>query len=872
MVTSKSRERCRVAVIVPTLNEADNIDLLLEAVLAQSVLIADLEILVADGGSTDGTVERVREWASRAPVRLIACDGTQGLAGDVLAAARSTTSEVVVVMDADLSHPPALIGELIRPLVEGAYDMAIGSRYVAGGDTPGWPLWRRLLSRGGSLLARLLTDIADPLSGFFAVRRDRLLAVDPAAAGFKIALEVLAVGGDSLRVVEVPFSFRDRVRGHSKIGWRQLGAYCQRLMALAGGAVSLSNAQRFAVVGLLGVGVDFLAFQLLFGLGFDLAFAHIVSFTLATISNYLLNARWTFAATPASSGSARLRYPRFLTICLMALFLRGGVLAVATEIWHLSPQTAILLGIAAGAAVNYVGSAFYVFPSAVPVPQSIRWRVIAFGVVLYVLALRFAFLGSVDLLPEEAYYWNYAQHLDIGYLDHPPMVAWLIWLSTSLFGDSEFAVRLGAYLCWVVTAIFCFRTARNLYGNAAAFVVVLLLASLPFFFGIGILMTPDAPLTAAWAAALYFLERALLGEQRRAWWYAGICIGLGLLSKYTIALLGAAAVLFLVLDPRARAWFRRPPLYAAILTAVVLFSPVIVWNAQHDWASFMFQGPHRLQAALRFSLLHLLGAILLLLTPVGFAAVVVALFQRARVSLRGKDHPRDRRALFVATFTLVPLSVFLVFSLFHQVKLDWTGPLWLAILPVLAADMTRARHVVEEGWSGALRRAWGPTIAAVLLAYGAGLHYLALGLPGIGYSGDLTTLPVAWKEFGRQAAMIEEDVKSSSGSEPLRVGLDKYFLSSQMAFYDPIDRDGARNTAGRSLLGRDSLMYDYWYPAAKEHGRTLILFALTREQLSDASIETKFSSMDPIREQIVKKRAAPAGRFFYRVGYNFRSG
>jgi dolichol-phosphate mannosyltransferase len=871
MVTSESRERRRVAVIVPTLNEADNIDLLLEAILAQSIPFADLEILVADGGSADGTVDRVREWASRAPVRLIACDGTQGLAGDVLAAARSTTAEVLVVMDADLSHPPALIGELIRPLIEGACDMAIGSRYVAGGDTPGWPLRRRLLSRGGSLLARLLTDIADPLSGFFAVRRDRLLAVDSAAAGFKIALEVLAVGGDSLRVVEVPFSFRDRVRGQSKIGWRQLSAYVQRLMALAGGAVSLSNAQRFAAVGLLGVGVDFIAFQLLFGLGFDLASSHIASFTLATFSNYLLNARWTFAAA-ASSGTAWLRYPRFLAICLLALCLRGGVLSVATDIWHLSPQIGILLGIAAGAAVNYVGSAFYVFPSTMPVPPSVRWRVIAFGVALYVLALRFAFLGSVDLLPEEAYYWNYAQHLDIGYLDHPPMVAWLIWLSTGLFGDSEFAVRMGAYVCWVVTAIFCFRTARNLYGNAAAYAVVLLLASLPFFFGIGMLMTPDAPLTAAWAAALYFLERAMLGEQRRAWWYAGICVGLGLLSKYTIALLGPATLLFLVLDPRARAWFRRPQPYAAILMAVVLFSPVIVWNAQHDWASFMFQGPQRLQAAPRFYLFHLLGAILLLLTPVGFAAVVVALFRRASVLPHGTDHPRDRRALFVATFTLVPLSVFVVFSLSHQVKLDWTGPLWLAILPLLAADMTAAGPVVE-GWSVALRRAWRPTIAAMLLLYGAGLHYLALGLPGIGYSENLATLPIAWKEFGRQAAMIEEEVKSSSGNAPLRVGLDQYFLSSQMAFYDPVDRDGARNTAGRSLLGRNSsLMYDYWYPAAQQHGRTLILFALTREDLADASLETKFSNLGPIREQIVKKRAAPAGRFYYRVGYNFRSG
>ena len=197
--TNKPRESWRVTVIVPTLNEVDNIDLLLKAILDQSGPVADLEVLVADGGSTDGTVDRVRAWESRAPVRLVAGAGRRGLAGDVLAAARIATSEVVVVMDADFSHPPESIAALVRPVVEGRQDMAIGSRYVAGGGTPGWPAWRRFLSRCASAMAWPLTDVKDPMSGFFAVRRDRLLSIDPAAAGFKIALEVLAAAGDPLR-------------------------------------------------------------------------------------------------------------------------------------------------------------------------------------------------------------------------------------------------------------------------------------------------------------------------------------------------------------------------------------------------------------------------------------------------------------------------------------------------------------------------------------------------------------------------------------------------------------------------------------------------------------------------------------------------
>ncbi len=147
------------------------------------------------------------------------------------------------------------------------------------------------------------------------------------------------------------------------------------------------------------------------------------------------------------------------------------MLAGATGLFDLKPQVAILFAIGAAAIVSYLGSAFFVFPSVNPrVPYDIRWRVAAIGVVAYVLVLRLLFLGLADLLPEEAYYWNYAQHLDIAYLDHPPMVAWLIWAGTSVFGDNELGVRIGAYLGWFATAYFSFRLANNLFGKSAAFV------------------------------------------------------------------------------------------------------------------------------------------------------------------------------------------------------------------------------------------------------------------------------------------------------------------------------------------------------------------------------------------------------------------
>src|SRR5262245_424193 len=207
-----------VSVIVPALNEAGNIDLLLEGIFACARGSAPgLEVIVVDDGSTDGTRELVRNWARSHPVRLLTRDQERGLAGAVLAGAAAASGEVVVVMDADLSHPPDKIGELVRPILEGTSDLVIGSRYVSGGSTPGWPLSRRLASRAAAALAWPLVEVRDPLSGFFAVGRERLLEAGGQAVGFKIGLEVLLRGGDGLRVQEVPIRFRDRASGTSKL-------------------------------------------------------------------------------------------------------------------------------------------------------------------------------------------------------------------------------------------------------------------------------------------------------------------------------------------------------------------------------------------------------------------------------------------------------------------------------------------------------------------------------------------------------------------------------------------------------------------------------------------------------------------------------
>ncbi|MFH1092604.1 MAG: glycosyltransferase family 2 protein [Candidatus Omnitrophota bacterium] len=430
-----------VSVIIPTLNESANIDPLLTRILKslKPTSSLDLEIIVVDDGSTDGTRECVQKWESDYPVRLLARNSERGLATAILSGAKTAKGNIIVIMDADLSHPPEKIPQLVEPIMAGSHDMVIGSRYIPGGSTPGWSVLRRFCSRSATFIAKPLTDANDPMSGFIAVRREILLNLNKNIAGFKIGLELLVSGGSALRVTEIPIEFHDRQKGKSKIGLKIIWAYLHQIVRLAGGNISTKTGTRFAIVGFLGALIDFSIFNFLIANNNALSTAHVISFFTATISNFILNAKWSFSDSKSSSFKVSVsKYITFLTVALFALFIRGGVLTIFISQWNWPPQAAILIAIGVAALLNYFGNTFFIFPDkSSNLNLNLKWRILAIGIAGYILLLRLVYLGLPELLHEEAYYWNYAQHLNIGYLDHPPMVAWLIWLSTTVFGNQS---------------------------------------------------------------------------------------------------------------------------------------------------------------------------------------------------------------------------------------------------------------------------------------------------------------------------------------------------------------------------------------------------------------------------------------------------
>ena len=219
-----------ISVIVPTYNEADSLPPLIDR-LNKAMEGHTWELVVVDDGSPDGTADVAARLSAEHPVWVVRRPGKAGLASAVIAGFKEARGDILVVMDADLSHPPETVPALVKAIEDGA-DLAVGSRYVSGGRTMDWPLSRRIVSRVACLMGNVLVPVRDATSGFFAVRRSVIDRVHLNAIGFKIGFEVIA-RANTKRIVEVAYTFRDRELGASKFGRREVVQYLQQLGIVA---------------------------------------------------------------------------------------------------------------------------------------------------------------------------------------------------------------------------------------------------------------------------------------------------------------------------------------------------------------------------------------------------------------------------------------------------------------------------------------------------------------------------------------------------------------------------------------------------------------------------------------------------------------
>lgn len=488
-----------LSVIVPTLNEAENIEGIVRRILAGGSSLS-MEIIVVDDGSKDDTQAIVRRLSDSLPVTLLPRDRPKdGLAGAVLAGARAARAGVVMVIDADGSHPPEKIPELAEPVIAGAKDMIIGSRYAPGGSTPGWSRKRRLMSRAASAAAWPLTDVHDALSGFFAVRRELLASIPSDAAGFKIALEILVRGGDTLRVGEVPIAFKDRELGQSKMGAGVILTYFRRLLALSGWRESRDTVGLGLAKGLLVWVVDFVVFAICGAMHWGLGNANLAGFAVGAGLNVWLKSAQR-PRVPRNGFLARL-----LFVSLLAFFLRSGVLGTCAEALGWPRLASIVPAIMAGWVTMFLGYALFIWPVREQYGRGVRWRVAAMGASAYLLALRVAYLYALPIDKRLA-------AIGAGTHEEPlgnRLAAMLRSVGTTALGPGRAGFNVPALLCWAAGAWAVFATTRRIFDKTSGFRALLLFSALPVFFWTGAVFGPVTVLITLWAVLLWGLSYTL---------------------------------------------------------------------------------------------------------------------------------------------------------------------------------------------------------------------------------------------------------------------------------------------------------------------------------------------------------------------------
>ena len=221
-----------LSIVVPTYNERDRLaDLVREVFAAYAAEGVNGELVIVDDNSPDGTGQLADELATRHRISVLHRAGKLGLGTAVIEGFAAASAPIVGVIDADLSHPPALLPRMLAVMQSASADFVIGSRYIPGGGTRNWGFARLLMSRVACLMARGLTPIRDATSGFFLIRRDLVRDVRISAGGFKICLELL-VRGRPASVVEVPYVFVGRTAGESKMNLKEALGYLEQLKQL----------------------------------------------------------------------------------------------------------------------------------------------------------------------------------------------------------------------------------------------------------------------------------------------------------------------------------------------------------------------------------------------------------------------------------------------------------------------------------------------------------------------------------------------------------------------------------------------------------------------------------------------------------------
>lgn len=308
-------------------------------------------------------------------------------------------------------------------------------------------------------------------------------------------------------------------------------------------------------------------------------------------------------------------------------------------------------------------------------------------VILAMTVLRIVYASTIELRTDEAYYWTWSKEGALAFLDHPPGIAWLVRFGTAIFGDTALGVRFGGIVAMLVTQLLLADIVRRLTDDVRAIVFAVLMPEAALYYGLLMAkVAPDVAMIPVAVAMVWSLVRLAQSGDGRWWLAAGLFAGLAMLSKFTAIMFAPAVVAFLLVPDWRWRWLRSPYPYLAVLVAIIAFSPVLIWNVQHDWASFRFQG---VRAVANYGLsLRTIGDYLgLQFGLVGFVMLPVVLTGLVLTAWSGY-RTREPVAILLSTSVLVPFLYFLAKSMTLRVGDTWPMFMWPVGFAAAAVNLT----------------------------------------------------------------------------------------------------------------------------------------------------------------------------------------
>lgn len=457
------------------------------------------------------------------------------------------------------------------------------------------------------------------------------------------------------------------------------------------------------------------------------------------------------------------------------------------------------------------------------------------GLLVVLAALQGAYNATVPLMGDEAYYWTWSRHLALSYFDHPPMIAWLLHAATFITA-SEFTVRLVPLVCFSLTAWLIWKLSDEIDGPRAAVITLVIFLLMPATQIGAFAAVPDAPLMLCWTTALYAGHRILKSRDARWPLLTGLAIGLALLSKYTAILFPVALLIFLGIYRRDL--LRRPTSGLAALVALAVFSPVLLWNARHDWLSFAFQLRHGGGDGTGIDWhqwFEFIGGTIGVFSPILFIAAFLAAIRAAR----GEDLSRR----YLAFFCLFPLAFFTYKGLFRKMELNWVAIAFPAATVLVGAYIAERR----------LYKTFGAGIALALALSVAIKFPLAVGLPA-----KLNP----FNRFYANRIAAETLLAQRQPGEALLA--DHYTTAALLSFYAPDHPDVQIPTTTRLS------QFDLWavqQPPATPRG----LYLTTTRQggpQSCSELEWKCGEATPLQTLAIEKPGYARRNFrLYRCGH-----